>query len=147
MDGRCTGPAHIPGDMSAHLTRDRAKWRAATQGKKTWNHHLRSTHAVSGYHIQATDGEIGHVEDFIIDDETWTIRYLLISTLNWWPGKKVLVSPQWIERVSWGESKVFVNLSRETIKQSPEYTEEFLLTRDYEDAAAWTLQSQRILGG
>jgi hypothetical protein len=95
---------------------------------------LRSTHEVSGYHIQATDGEIGHVEDFIIDDDTWTIRYLLINTLNWWPGKKVLVSPQWIERVSWGESKVFVNLSRETIKQSPEYTEEFLLTRDYEDA-------------
>ncbi len=47
-------------------------------------------------------------------------------------GKKVLISPQWIERVSWSESKVFVNLPRETIKQSPEYTEESLLTRDYE---------------
>ena len=61
----------------------------------------------AGYHIQAFDGEIGHVEDFIFDDETWTIRYLIINTLNWWPGKKVLVSPQWIERVSWGQSKVF----------------------------------------
>jgi uncharacterized protein YrrD len=115
-----------------HLTRDRDKWKAANQGGKTWDRHLRSTHAVSGYHVQATDGEIGHVEDFIIDDETWTIRYLLISTLNWWPGKKVLVSPLWIKRVSWDESKVFVNLSREAIKQSPEYTEESLLTRDYE---------------
>jgi hypothetical protein len=116
------------------VARDRAKWRAATPGQKTWDPHLRSTHAVSGYHIQATDGEIGHVEDFIIDDDTWTIRYLLVNTLNWWPGKKVLVSPLWIDRVSWGESKVFVNLSRETIKLSPEYSEEFLLTRDYEDA-------------
>jgi hypothetical protein len=97
-----------------------------------WDHHLRSTQAVSGYHIQAADGGIGHVEDFIIDDETWAIRYLIVGTLNWWPGKKVLVSPQWIERVSWGESKVFVNLSRAIIRQSPEYTEEFLLTRDYE---------------
>ena len=79
---------------------------------------------MSGYHIQAADGEIGHVEDFIIDDETWAIRYLIIDTRNWWPGKKVLVSPQWIERVSWSESKVFVNLPRETIKQSPEYTED-----------------------
>ena len=70
----------------------------------------------------------------IIDDDTWTIRYLLINTLNWWQGKKVLVSPQWIERVSWGESKVFVDLSRETIKQSPVFMEEFLLSRDYEDA-------------
>jgi len=94
--------------------------------------HLRSTYDVSSYDIQATDGEIGHVEDFIIDDETWAIRYLIIDTRNWWPGKKVLVSPQWIERVSWDEKTVFVNLLRETIKQSPEYTEESLLTQDYE---------------
>jgi sporulation protein YlmC with PRC-barrel domain len=87
---------------------------------------------VSGYHIQAEDGEIGHVEDFIIDDETWAIRYLIVDTRNWWPGNKGLVSPKWIERVSWDESKVYVNPSRETIKQAPEYTEESLLTRDYE---------------
>ncbi len=99
---------------------------------KLWESHLRSTDAVSGYHIQATDGEIGHIEDFIIDDETWTIRYLIINTANWWLGKNILFSPQWIERVSWDESKVFINLSRETIKQSPEYTDESLLTRDYE---------------
>ena len=75
---------------------------------------------------------VKHVEDFIIDEETWAIRYLVVDTKNWWTGKKVLVSPQWIERVSSSESKVFVDLSRETIKQSPEYTEESLLTRDYE---------------
>jgi len=69
--------------------------------------HLRSTHAVTGYHLQALDGEIGHVEDFIIDDENWTIRYLVVATKNWWPSEMVLVSPQWIERVSWDESKVF----------------------------------------
>jgi len=96
--------------------------------------HLRSTNDVRGHDIQAVDGEIGHVEDFIIDDETWTIRYLIIDTRNWWPGKKVLVSPQWIESVSWDELKVFVNLTREAIQQSPEYTEESLLTRDYEAA-------------
>jgi uncharacterized protein YrrD len=115
-----------------YIMRDREKWSESTQSKKKWDPHLRSTHEVSGYHIQATDGEIGHVEDFIIDDETWAIRYLIIDTRNWWPGKKVLVSPQWIERVSWDESKVFVNLPSETIKQSPEYTEGSLLTRDYE---------------
>jgi sporulation protein YlmC with PRC-barrel domain len=108
------------------------KMEKTNQGGKAWDSHLRSTHEVSGYHIQAADGEVGHVEDFIIDDETWAIRYLIIDTRNWWPGKKVLVSPQWIERVSWSESKVFVNLSRESIKQSPEHTEESLLTRDYE---------------
>jgi uncharacterized protein YrrD len=94
--------------------------------------HLRSISDVSGHDIQAVDGEIGHVEDFIIDDKTWVIRYLIINTQNWWPGKKVLISPLWIKRVSWSESKVFVDLQRETIKQSPEYTEELLLTRNYE---------------
>jgi len=118
-----------------YIARDPGKWREPTQDKKNaWDPHLRSTHEVSGYHIQATDGEVGHVEDFVIDDETWAIRYLVIDTQNWWPRKKVLISPRWIERVSWSESKVSVNISRETIKQSPEYTEESLLTRDYETA-------------
>lgn len=112
--------------------RDSEEWTQSIQHEKAWDPHLCSTDNVSGYHIQAEDGEIGHVEDFIIDDETWAIRYLVIDTKNWWSGKKVLVSPQWIERVSWSESKVFINLSRETIKQSPEYTEESVLTRDYE---------------
>ena len=115
-----------------YIVRDREKWREPNQGEKAWDPHLRSTQDVSGYHIQAADGDIGHVEDFIIDDETWAIRYLIVATQNWWPGKKVLVSPQWIERVSWSESTVFVNLTREAIRQSPEYTEESLLTRDYE---------------
>jgi len=117
---------------SPYIVRDPQQWRAAKQDGKAWDPHLRSTNAVSGHHIQALDGEIGHVKDFIIDDETWAIRYLVIDTLNWWPGKKVLLSPQWIERVSWSERKVFVNLSREAIKLSPEYTDESLLTRDYE---------------
>ena len=132
MDGRCIGAARTCGDLIPTIERDREKWKTSTQGEKAWDPHLRSTYSVSGHHIQALDGEIGHVEDFIIDDETWAIRYLIVDTHNWWPGKKVLVSPQWIERVSWHERKVFVNLSRETIKQSPEYTEDSLITRDYE---------------
>jgi hypothetical protein len=101
-------------------------------GAKPWDAHLRSTQAVSGYHIEAADGPIGHVRDFIVDVETWAIRYLMVDTVNWWPGKKVLVAARWIERVSWDESKVFVNLSRAAIKQAPEFAEESLLTRDYE---------------
>ena len=115
-----------------HIERDRNKWGQFIPGAKAWDRHLRSTQAVTGYHVAALDGDIGHVEDFILDDETWTIRYLIINTSNWWPGKKVLVSPLWIERVSWADAKVFINLSRQTIKESPEYTDESLVTRDYE---------------
>jgi len=116
-----------------YLVCDPVKVRDSVRIEKEQDCHLRSTDEVDGYRIQAADGEIGHVEDFIIDDENWAIRYLIIDARNFWSGKKVLVSPKWIERVSWSESKVFVNLSRDTIKQSPEYTEESLLTRDYED--------------
>ncbi len=111
---------------------DRAMRSDRTPSEKAWDPNLRSTRDVTGHHIQATDGEIGHVEDFIIDTETWAIRYLIVSTRNWWPGKKILISPQWIDRVSWTESKVFVGLTRETIQKSPEYNEAALLNREYE---------------
>jgi uncharacterized protein YrrD len=115
-----------------YIERDRVKWGPVAPGEKGRDQHLRSTHAVTGYILQALDGDLGHVEDFIIDDETWTIRYLIINTGNWWPGKKILVSPDWVGRVSWSQSRVFVNLSRQTIKEAPEYTDDSLLTRDYE---------------
>ena len=95
--------------------------------------HLRSAEVVKGYHIEAGDGEIGHVDGFVVDDEAWAIRYIEVATRNWWPGKKVLVSPAWIERVSWTDSKVYVGLSREAIKNAPEYVESMPITREYEN--------------
>ncbi len=123
--------ASVWGD-STFLQRDPSKWGKSVTKSKSGDRHLRSTHEVAGYSLEALDGEIGHIEDFVIDDDTWEIRYLVVATKNWWPGKKVLVSPLWIERISWSESKVSINLSRETIQLSPEYTEDALVTRDYE---------------
>ena len=94
--------------------------------------HLRSTEAVTGYNIEAADGEIGHVDGFVVDDENWSIRYMEVATRNWWPGKKVLVSPAWIERVSWADSTVYVRLSREAIQTGPEFDESTPITREYE---------------
>ena len=114
------------------IVRDPSMWKYVAQNEENWDRHLRSMHDVDGHNIQATDGEIGHVEDFLIDVETWAIRYLIVDTKNWWPGKKVLIAPQWIERVSWSEQKVFVNLTREAIKSSAEYEDATYPTRDYE---------------
>ncbi|MCC5845748.1 MAG: PRC-barrel domain-containing protein [Verrucomicrobia bacterium] len=94
--------------------------------------HLRSAETVRGYEIEADDGSIGRVADFIVDDSTWSIRYLVVDTHKWLPGRKVLISPQWIERVSWESATVFVHLTRDAIRNSPEYREEGLLTREYE---------------
>ena len=125
------GGPYMWGD-SAYPQRQ-GRWSGATRHKKDDDPHLRSTKGVTGRTIQARDGEIGHVSDFVVDAEDWAIRYLIVDTRNWWPGKKVLISTQWIERISWEESKVFINLTREAVKAAPEYSEEALITRDYEE--------------
>lgn len=94
--------------------------------------HLRSTREVMSYHIQATDGEIGHVQDFFVDEDDWCIRYMVVDTRDWLPGKKVLVSPDWVEKVTWDEAKVYVNLTREQVKESPEYEPGSEPSRSYE---------------
>ena len=94
--------------------------------------HLRSAKEVRGYHIQGSDKAIGHVDDFIIDDESWALRYLVIDTRNWWLDKKVLVAPQWTSRISWEERKLYVDLTREMIKSSPEWDPNAPINREYE---------------
>ena len=94
--------------------------------------HLRSAREVRGYHIQGKDATIGHVDDFIVDDATWEIRYLVIDTSNWWLGKKVLVAPDWAYRVSWRERMVYVDVSRDVIKSSPEWDATASINREYE---------------
>ena len=99
------------------------------------NPHLRSCNAVSGYHIDATDGEIGHVAGFLVDDETWAIRYVVVDTSNWWLGNKVLLAPDWIKGVNWSTQTVSVDLSRESIKTAPAYN----------PAEGWGLDQERVL--
>jgi hypothetical protein len=89
----------------SYIVRDREQWSTSTLGKKAWDPHLHSTHDVSGYHIQAADGGMGHVEDFIIDDDTWAIRYLMIDTRELVVGKK-------------GSSFTAVDRARETARVS-----------------------------
>ena len=83
--------------------------------------HLRSIEAVTGYHIHASDGEIGHVEDFLVEDTDWSIHNLVIDTKNWWPGKKVLISPRSIREIDWMNMLVKLNVDRERVKDSPAY--------------------------
>jgi hypothetical protein len=107
--------------------------------------HLRSCHAITGYHIHATDGDIGHVAGFLVDDETWAIRYLVVDTSNWWVGHKVLIAPPWIKGVHWSDETVAVDLSRESIKKAPPYEstsdwgrdQELTLYRHYGRSGYW----------
>lgn len=96
--------------------------------------HLRSSKAVLGHHIQASDDLVGHVADFLFEDDTWALRYLIVDTRNWLPGKHVLVAPQWIRAMSWTERTLSVDLSRRQIEQSPEYDPQHPPSPDYEKA-------------
>jgi len=97
--------------------------------------HLRSTEAVTGYHIEARDGSIGHVSGFIFDDEAWVIRYLTVDTRNWWPGgKTVLLATEWVDSVDWFGSSIVTDLTREAIKKCPDYDDLVPLSRTYETA-------------
>ena len=96
--------------------------------------HLRSCKAVIGYHIEASDGEIGHVQGLLVDEQSWAIRYLVVSTSNWWLGHEVLVAPQWIKHVSWTKQAVAVDLTRDALKKAPWYDPALPVGREMEIA-------------
>jgi hypothetical protein len=94
--------------------------------------HLRSLAEVTGYNIHASDGEMGHLESFLIDDESWDIRYLVVDTRNWWFGRHVLLSPASVRSIEWDLHRVLLNLTCYKIKGSPAWEATGLLDRAYE---------------
>ena len=83
--------------------------------------HLHSTKMLTGLHIHCTDGQLGHVEDFVIDDETWRVADLVVDTRNWWPGKRVLVEPTLVKSIDWDDRGIRLTRSREQIEHWPAY--------------------------
>jgi len=94
--------------------------------------HLRSCEALSAYHVHASDGDIGHVQAFLIDEQSWSIRYVVLNTSNWWVGHDVLIAPDWIEDVSWSQGKLNVNLTRQAVQEAPRYDAHVGLDRNAE---------------
>jgi hypothetical protein len=99
---------------------------------------------VAGYSIHASDGHIGHVEDFVVDDEEWVVRYIVVDTRNWLPGRKVLVSPEWVSRIDWRSNAVSIDHSRDEIRKSPHYDPNQPVNRQYEFAPTITTVAESI---
>jgi hypothetical protein len=95
--------------------------------------HLRSIEAVTGYHIHASDGEIGHVEDFLVDDAGWGIRYITVDTRNWWPGERVLISPRSVREIDWADRLIQLNVNRQKIKDGPPYNASITVDGAYDE--------------
>jgi hypothetical protein len=93
----------------------------AARERESADEHLHSAREVAGYGIRATDGELGHVEDFLIDEAAWAIRYLVVDPKSWWPGPHVLVGVDWIRDVNWADQVVEVDVSRQAVRDAPRY--------------------------
>ncbi len=94
--------------------------------------HLRSVAAVTGYRIHGTDGEIGHVEGFLVDDRSWAIRYLIVDTSNWWFGNHVLLAPLAVTEIDWSSSQIRLNVSRDRVRTSPAWEPGAVIPPQYE---------------
>jgi hypothetical protein len=120
------GPAPVPSELFAASAEVK---QAAPE--EPGDQHLRSSREVIGYRVQAADGRIGHIEDFLFDLGDWSIQFLEVDTRNWIAGKKVLVDPRWAQRVNWAERKVHLGLSLEAIKNAPPFESLADLTPEY----------------
>ncbi|MEO6777171.1 MAG: PRC-barrel domain-containing protein [Kofleriaceae bacterium] len=109
------------------------------------DYHLRSSREVTGYHLHATDGEIGHVIDFLVDDASWAVRYLSVTTSNWWFGKHVLIAPALIEAVAWDKRRINLRVTRDVIKGSPPWNPDDPSWSDYERQLMAYYNSERGL--
>jgi sporulation protein YlmC with PRC-barrel domain len=98
--------------------------------------HLRSAEAVSGYHIHASDGEIGHLSDLVIEDTDWSIHYLIVDTSNWWLGQKVLISPRSAKDIRWTEQLISLDVDRQKVRDSPPYDPAKPIDRAHEQRMA-----------
>lgn len=110
---------------------DAAMSKPATRGKG--NPHLRSVHEVTGYRVHASDGDLGRVKDFIVNDADWIIRYLVIDLSVWMPTKKVLLSPPWLGGINFRQRRVTVNISQESVLNCPEFHPTAAVNRAYEE--------------
>ncbi|HEQ98080.1 MAG TPA: PRC-barrel domain containing protein [candidate division Zixibacteria bacterium] len=131
-------PYWVSGIMSGAYTTavnpsDEEDVRSADEDESQEKPIVRSCKEVIKYRLEGIDGEIGDVEDFIADDQTWQILYLVVSTGRILPGKKVLLAKMWVDRVSWSESKIYVDLTGKKIKESPEFDRSIPVDRDYEE--------------
>jgi hypothetical protein len=104
----------------------------AARERQSQDPHLRSAAAVTGYGIRATDGELGHVEDFLVDEQDWAIRYLVVDPRSCGPGRHVVIATDWIRSVSWDDSVVEVDVTRDAVRAAPRYEPGAALTRDDE---------------
>lgn len=106
---------------------------AAAHDRSEPDEPLRRARKVLSFEIATSDGQVGRVDDLVLDLDSWTFRYLVVDTSGWLPGKRVLVSPQWLRRVDWSRRTLVLDLPIDRIRSSPEYDRSAALDRRFEE--------------
>lgn len=118
---------------------------------KSFDPHLRSCQRIKGYHIQTLDKELGHIEDFIIDDETWEIKQIVVATKNWVPGRMVMCPPDLVTQIDCEVSKICLNITAADLYHLPEFdvhlpANKVMETRFYDYAGKPMYWSRKFYG-
>lgn len=108
---------------------------AEKQAAGEYKAHLRCIGELGGYALEAKEGEIGHVEDFVaeIDDDGWPVRYLVVNVGKFLAGHRVLLSTEWVDRLSWEGKSVGVDLTREAVENAPPFDPSQPVNRSVEE--------------
>jgi hypothetical protein len=96
--------------------------------------HLRSFNEVRKYGLRATDGDLGILEDLLIEPETWRITHMIADAKRWWPGGEVVIDRGLIQNIDWYEQKIEVLMSRDEVKNAPPYDRDQGITEAYQQA-------------
>lgn len=115
------GPWGVSTYPAPLLRPDRAAVEALSVEVEGSDSDLRSVREITGYHVYSGEEQVGEVDDFIIDDHAWIIRYLVVDTGRWLPGKKILIAPDWVLSMAWADRRVLVDVTKQAIEKAPAY--------------------------
>lgn len=131
--GMAHDPVYYPDIPPEEMLSEAEKQAQEYEMRKIEHSHLQSAHEIMGYHIHAKDDSFGHVEDFILDDSSWKLQYLVIDTRNWLPGKKALIDIGWVDNFDWAAKEATVSMNRKQIQAAPDFDPKAPINRDFEE--------------
>lgn len=123
----------LPGTVMVESGEQLAESEAAVaEAERRAEPRLRSVKEMMGFRVDGPDGKLGKVDSFLMDDESWDLRYIILNTGNWLKSRLVPLSVRWLTALDWDRHKVAVDLSKKDIHDSPEWDESMPMPRQYE---------------
>lgn len=89
---------------------------------------------LKGFSINAMDGKAGKLKDILFDDHSYKVRYFVIDTSSWLPGRKILLSPEAVDKVDYDNSVIFFKLTKDTIENSPPLSDHLPVSKQHEQS-------------